>query len=144
MSSFDFAITVAIGSLLATVLLSEDPPLLQGGMGIAVLFGIQFLVSFLRTRSTSFARLVDNEPLLLMAGPEVLHENLATARVTVNDLRAKLRAANVIHPEQVRAVVMESTGDLSVLHADPDGPDLDLELVKNVRGVDALRDHPEM
>ncbi|MEO0378483.1 MAG: hypothetical protein AAF329_28580, partial [Cyanobacteria bacterium P01_A01_bin.17] len=30
MSSFDFAITVAIGSLLASILLTKDPPLLQG------------------------------------------------------------------------------------------------------------------
>lgn len=141
MSSFDFAITVSIGSLVATVILSEDPPLLQGAMGLAMLFSIQFLVSYTRSRSLLFARMVDNEALLLMAGTDVLHDNLAKARVTVNDIRAKLREANVIHPREVRAVVMESTGDISVLHADPDGgADLDLRLFDDVRGSEALRD----
>ena len=144
MSSFDFTITVAIGSLVATVLLSKDPPLVQGGVGLAMLFGIQFLVSFFRARSSSFAQVVDNDALLLMAGTEVLHNNLEAARVTTNDLRAKLREANVVHPEQVRAVVMESTGDISVLHADPEGPDLDLELFDDVRGAETLLDRPKV
>lgn len=140
MSSFDFAITVSIGSLVATVILSKDPPLVQGGMALAMLFSIQFLVSYARSRSLLFAQMVDNDALLLMAGTDVLHDNLAKARVTVNDIRAKLREANVIHPREVRAVVMESTGDISVLHADPDGADLDLRLFDDVRGSEALRD----
>lgn len=144
MSSFDFAITVALGSLVASVLLSKDPPLVQGGMGLGVLFGIQFVVSFLRTRSSGFAQVVDNDALLLMVGTNVLQENLETARVTKNDLRSKLREANVVHPGQVRAVVMESTGDISVLHTGPDGPDLDLELFADVRGAEALRDLPKI
>lgn len=138
MSSFDFTLTVAIGSLIATVVLSEDPPLLQGGFALAMLFAIQFCVSFLRSRSVSFAHIVDNDPLLLMAGDTVLHDNLRAARVTVNDLRAKLREANVIHPDEVRAVVMETTGDISVLHARPEGADLALGLLEDVRGAKAL------
>lgn len=138
MSSFDFTITVAIGSLVATVILSKDPPLVQGSVALIALFGIQFLTSYLRSRSTPFASAIDNDALLLMAGSEVLHDNLESARVTVDDLRAKLREANVIHPEEVRAVVMESTGDISVLHADPDGPDLDLNLFQDVRGAEML------
>ena len=47
-------------------------------------------------------------------------------------------------PQQVRAVVMESTGDISVLQADPEGPDLDLELFDDMRGVETLRDRPKV
>ena len=144
MSTFDFAITVATGSLVASVLLTKDPPLVQGAVGLATLFGIQFIVSYLRSRSTEIANVVDNEPLLLMVGTEVLHQNLKAARVTVDDLREKLREANVIHLEEVRAVVMESTGYISVLHADPDGSALDLRLFEDVRGAEALNDPSKM
>lgn len=143
MSSFDFAITVAMGSLIATVILSDDPPLVQGITGLAALFGIQFIVSALRRRWKAVIRVVDNAPLLLMAGSEVLPDNLTAGRVTMNDLRAKLREANVIHLQQVRAVVMESTGDISVLHAGSDGPDLDLGLFDDVRGAEVLRALPD-
>ena len=142
LSSFDFSITVAFGTILASTLISKNPPLFQAIVALGILFGIQFFMSSLRTRSAAISRLVDNEPLLLMAGEEVLHENLRRARVTVDDLRAKLRESNVIHPRQIRAVVMESTGDISVLHAPPDGPELDLALLSGVRGIEHLRAAP--
>ncbi len=77
------------------------------------------MVGNLRKRVPGVTALVDNAPLLLMDGTEVLSDNLRRANMTEADLRAKLREANVTRLEQVRAVVMESTGDVSVLHASP-------------------------
>lgn len=138
MSSFDFAITVAFGSILAGTMLAENPPLLQSVVGLAVLFALQSVVSRLRTRFGAVAGVVDNAPLLIMAGPEILHENLQSAQMTEDDLYAKLREANVTRWEQVRAVVMESTGDVSVLHAEPSDPPLDAGLLHGVRHAERL------
>jgi uncharacterized membrane protein YcaP (DUF421 family) len=132
MSGFDFAITIAIGSILASVTLWQKPTLLDGAVALAVLFGLQFVVGTLRERRPGVARLVDNRPLLLMDGPEVLRDHLRRANMTEADLRAKLREANVTRLEQVRAVVMESTGDVSVLHAPPDAPPVDSALLRDV------------
>ena len=138
LSSFDFAITVAIGTILASTILMRNPPLLQGIIGLGMLYGIKLMVSILRRRYASISALVDNTPVLLMAGEEVLHENMRKEQMTMDDLRAKLREANVIHPGQIRAVVMETTGDVSVLHADPDGPALDPDLLRDVDGAEYL------
>jgi uncharacterized membrane protein YcaP (DUF421 family) len=138
LSSFDFAITVAMGSVVATVILSEDPPLVQGVVGLASLFAIQSLVAVLRNRFGRVRWAVDNTPLLLMAGSEVIPENLHAAQMTRDDLRAKLREANVIDRDHIRAVVMESTGDVSVLHAPSDGPDLDPDVLRGVDGTTHL------
>lgn len=137
-SSFDFAITVAMGSLLASTILSRDPPMLQGVIALVVLFGIQYLISSLRRSSAWMTKLVDNTPLLLMAGPEVIGANLDRARMTREDLHSKLRLAGVTHPEQVLAVVMETTGDVSVLQTKDDGRPLDPELFSGVRGAERL------
>ncbi|GIV58149.1 MAG: hypothetical protein KatS3mg042_1062 [Rhodothermaceae bacterium] len=51
MSSFDFAITVAFGSVIASTLLTPSPSLLNGAFGLAVLFGIQYLISHVRRRA---------------------------------------------------------------------------------------------
>lgn len=134
-SSFDFAVTVAIGSVLAATILSADPPLARAAVALAALYAIQMAVAFLRTRSSKVCRAVDNAPLLLMDGPRILHDNLARAKLTENDLRGKLREANVLRPEEIRAVVMESTGDVSVLHGDPDGAELHPSLLDGVRGA---------
>ncbi|MDX1547212.1 MAG: DUF421 domain-containing protein [Rhodothermales bacterium] len=138
MSSFDFAITVAFGSVVASVVVAEDPPLLQAVAALAVLYLLQLLVAYARTRSDLACTLVDNDPMLLMAGQTVLHENLKRAKVTEADLRAKLREANVIDLRQVRAVVMEATGDVSVLHATEDAPALSLDLLDGVIGKEHL------
>ncbi len=136
MSSFDFAMTVAIGSLIATTILTRDPPLLQAAVALAVLYVIQTVVAQWRVSSSTVRHLVDNEPLLIMKGDQMLEDAMKEARITRADLLAKLREANVLRLDQVRAVVMETTGDISVLHAGSEDPGtLDEELLDGVRGV---------
>ena len=76
---------------------------------------------------------VDNCPLLLMEGPEILWDNLKSSRVTLQDLQAKLREANCLNYEQVRAVVLEATGDISVLHSTDPEERLEPELLEGIR-----------
>ena len=132
MSGFDFAITIAIGSVFASVTLWQKPTLVDGAVALGALFGLQFVVGNLRKRVPGVTAALDNAPLLLMDGEEVLSDNLQRANMTEADLRAKLREANVTRWEQVRAVVMESTGDVSVLHAPPDAPPIDESLLAGV------------
>lgn len=116
MSSFDFAVTVAMGSLLAAVTLSGSS-LVDGLVGAGALLATQAAIAFGRVRFGASA-LVDNEPLLLMAGPKMLEDNMRRARVTADDLRAKLRQANIQRYDQIRYVVLETTGDVSVVQGD--------------------------
>lgn len=135
MSSFDFAITVAIGSIIASTVIAEDPSLLAGAFGLVTLYGIQFFVSSTRRFSSTARRVVDNEPLLVMVGEEVLSEHLNKARMTEDDLRSKLRMAGITHPKQVLAVVFETTGDVSVLKT---SDEVTPWLFKGVRGAERL------
>ena len=133
MSSYDFAMTVAIGSTVASVILSPGTPLLRGVVALASLYALQFAVGWVRARSRLVEHVVDNTPLLLMAGAEMIEANLLASRVNREDVWAKLREANVLDPAQVRAVVLETTGDISVLHGPPDGTPLHPALLTNVR-----------
>lgn len=132
-SSFDFAITVAIGSIVASTILSKNPPLLQAIIALGMLYLVQITVASLRGSSKMMNFLVDNEPLLLMEGEHILEKNLKKAKVTHSDLRGKLREANVTQMSQVKAVVMETTGDVSVLHHHNEDHELDATLLKEVR-----------
>ncbi|MGM0546028.1 MAG: DUF421 domain-containing protein [Bacteroidota bacterium] len=131
-SSFDFAVTVAIGSVIATSLLSPDPPLLQSMVALGLLYVVQISVARLRVKNITIAKLVDNQPMLLMRESNILEHNLDKAGVTLSDLQAKLREANVTQLNQVKAVVMESTGDISVLHHSDQDHELDPILLKDV------------
>lgn len=134
MSSFDFAATVAVGSTVASTALGTSP-LVNGVVALCMLFGLQYLVATLRRRDLLHG-LTDNAPILLMAGPEVLEGNLRHARVSREELWAQLRLAGVHSRSQVHAVVMETTGDMSVLRT---GEPFDEELLRGVRGVEHLR-----
>ena len=134
MSSFDFAATVAVGSTVASAALGSSP-LVNGVVALAMLYGLQYLVATLRWREL-LGGATDNAPILLMAGREVLEGNLRHARVSRSELWAQLRLAGVHSRDQVRAVVMETTGDVSVLR---NGEPFDAELLEGVRGAEALR-----
>lgn len=136
MSSFDIAITIAIGSLIANTILNANPPLPQAVVALAVLYLLQITMGLVRNKFPVMRKLVDNEPLLLMRGAEMLDENLTKAQVTPADVRAKLRQANVTQFSQVKAVVMEATGEISVISNNDPDHEVDSELLQMVRGWD--------
>lgn len=119
MSGFDFAITVATGSVLAsTVMSSQSGDFWTNLVAMAALFIVQGVLSRIRIRSDKVEDAMGNDPLLLMRDGRILHHNLVRGQITESDLMAKLREANALQLSRVRAVVLEATGDISVLHGD--------------------------
>jgi uncharacterized membrane protein YcaP (DUF421 family) len=134
MSTFDIAVTIAVGSLVAATVVSEDPPLIHGLVAVAGLYGLQLFVSRLRVRYRFVEAATDNAPILLMgAGGELKHANMRVARVTEDDVRGHLRQANVTDLSTVQAMVMEGTGHINVLHGGPGPLPRDSWLLKGVR-----------
>jgi uncharacterized membrane protein YcaP (DUF421 family) len=140
MSGFDFAVTVSIGSVLASVILTPGPPLAQGIMALAVLFALQISVATLRVHSDLFEGSANNKPRLIMANGEMLRDQMAKARITENDLLGKLREANVLDFSQVDAAIAETTGNISVLHRERGDTPLSENLLHGV--IDAHRYQP--
>lgn len=125
MTNFDFVMTVAVGSLLAGASQSTNwGAFSQTLTAMATLFIVQFAAARLRKASELFEKVTQNSPVLLMRNGRILDEALAETRVAKSDLIAKLREANVLDFDQVRAVVLETTGDISVLHGDKCAEDL--------------------
>lgn len=133
MTAFDFVITLATGSLLATASgASSWSGFLQALVAIAALMGVQVALAFGRRRSHLVIGLVDNQPLLLMRDGVFIDDAMAESRVSPGDVYAKLRGANIQSMSEVRAVILETTGDISVLHGETVAP----ELLRHVRGAD--------
>jgi len=117
MTNFDFVMTVAIGSLLAGASQSTSwSSFTQTILAMAALFVVQYATARMRKTSDTFETLMQNKPVVLMRDGKILHKALAETRVAEGDLVAKLREANVLDFSEVRAVILETTGDISVLH----------------------------
>ncbi|MAP55714.1 YetF domain-containing protein [Altibacter sp.] len=118
MTGFDFITTIAIGNLFAMSIGTGNPKLVVGGVLIGLLYFMNYLISLLQFKSNAAQSVLDNSPILLMRNGAFLEENLKRCKVTKDELRGKLREANVIRLEQAKAVILETTGDVSVLHTD--------------------------
>jgi uncharacterized membrane protein YcaP (DUF421 family) len=114
LNAFDFVVTVALGSTLATVLLSKDVPLVDGLTALALLVGLQYVVAWLNVRSEGFRRLVKNEPAVVMSRGEFHDQTMSKERVAREEVMAAVRGAGVPDISNV-TVVLETDGTLSVL-----------------------------
>ena len=116
MSPVDFASTIAIGSILATTILSSKTSLINGTFALMTIVFLQIAYGRLMKNFPAFQKLASNKPLFLMRNGVILKENLDRSGVSMEDLMAKLREANAIKLSNVKAVVFETTGDIAVLH----------------------------
>ncbi len=115
MNAFDFVVTVALGSVLATVLLNKDVSLAQGVLALALLIGLQFIITWLSVRVGWVRRLVTGEPSLILYRGQFLPDGLKRARITRDEVRAAVRAEGLATLDQAEAVVLETDGSFSIV-----------------------------
>lgn len=115
MNAFDFVVTVAFGSTLATVLLNRNVSLAEGALAFALLVALQFVVTWLSVRSPAVQRIVKAEPTLLLLNGRYLEGALRLQRVTREEVQAAIRENGHAAIEDVTAVVLETDGTLSVI-----------------------------
>lgn len=134
MKEFDFIVTVALGSTLATVLLNKQVALAEGVLALALLIFLQYILASISVRSKKFSNLISSEPTLVFYKGDFLWNALKKERVTEAEVRSILRSTGVTSIENVEAVVMESNGQFTVVKegslSDKDSP------LSNVKRVD--------
>lgn len=112
---FDFVVTVALGSTLATVLLSKEVSFTEGALAFAMLALLQWLVAYFSLRVSWFRRMIRSEPRLLLRDGEFLESAMRKERITRAEIEAAIRKAGQGEVESIAAVVLETDGDLSVI-----------------------------
>jgi len=121
MNAFDLVVTVALGSTLATVLLSKDIPLAEGITAFALLALLQYVVTWSSVRFSAIRHLVRSEPALLFHDGTFLQSVLRKQRVTEQEVHQAMRSQGIGSLEDVAAVVLETDGTFSILRSVADG-----------------------
>ncbi len=140
MSGADFVTTIALGSLLASAVLNPAPSLAIAIAGLVSLLGLKLAIAAARKRLPGAQALADNSPRYLMLDGRILEAGLRATNVTREDLHAKLREANVRSYDQVIAVVLEATGDISVVRRDSGRSEVDWRIFGGVAGAPAAHE----
>lgn len=115
LNAFDLVVTVALGSVLATMALSSEVSLSEGFVVIGVLVAAQYLVTKASTKASTVQDAVRAEPVLVVDDGQLLHDAMTRARLTSSEVLQAVRMSGLGDIEAVAAVVLETDGSLSVI-----------------------------
>lgn len=115
MNAFDLIVTVSLGSVLASIVVSEGASLAKGILAFTLLIALQFVVTWSSVRIRWVRRLVTGEPQMLVENGSVVTGALRRARVTESEVRAAARAAGVADMKIIDAIVLETDGSFSIV-----------------------------
>lgn len=130
LNAFDLVVSVALGSTLATVLLTKDVALAEGILAFAMLAGLQYGVAKASVHWSWFRRLVRAEPRLLVEDGRFIEAAIRDERVTHGEIDQAIRNQGIGRIEDVGAVVLETDGSLSVIRKSDGGELTALRCVK--------------
>lgn len=114
-NAFDFIVTVALGSILATVVTSKDTVLFEGVAALALLTGLQFVITWLSVRWKALRKTIKSTPSLVFDRGEFRRDAMRRERVGEEEVRMAIRAEGVGATEEIEAVVLETDGSFSVI-----------------------------
>ncbi len=132
-NSFDFVVTVAFGSILASSLLSTDTSWLQAMLAVGMLVAFQFILTWLSVRTTAVQSLLKAEPTLLLFKGKFLEKPMKDQRVAEGEVLAAIRLSGGGSIEDTDAVILETNGNFSVVK------NLDLGNASALRDVRGFR-----
>lgn len=131
MNGFDLVVTVALGSTLATIILSKNTSLSEGILAMGSLIFLQYAITWLSVRSKTVMNLVKNEPTLLVYKGNTIDYALKKERITHEEIFQALRAQNVGSINEVHSVVLETDGNFSIIR----GQDKEVDTTRHVKQI---------
>ena len=115
-AGYETACVIAAGAVIGRTSLLEVPTLGTGIVALLTLFGVQRALAVGR-RYRPVRRLLDREPVLLMLGSDLRRDAMRRARVSEDEICQLLRLAGIGARADVGCVVLERTGQISVVRA---------------------------
>ena len=134
-NAFDVEVTIALGSIIATILISKDVALVEGVAAFSLLILLQYLITSASVKYGWFARVMKSEPTLLLDRGVIQQSALRKMRVTESEVKAALRASGLASYRDVYAVVLETDGSFSVIKSS--GHD-EKDALSDIRRINSL------
>jgi uncharacterized membrane protein YcaP (DUF421 family) len=116
----DFATAVAMGAIIARTAIAGNQSYLTGAVAVVTLVAAHRMASLLRFTRPG-GRLLDHRLRVLVADGRIRRRELRRCGLTVEDLAAQLRQRGTFEVEQLKYVLYEARGDLTIVPADDDG-----------------------
>jgi len=115
MNAFDFIVTIALGSTLATVMLSKDVALADGVLAFFLLIMLQYAITFFSARNQTVNELVKATPSLLVYKGRIIKKVMLKERIAEDEIYAIVRSNGLSSINEAGAIVLETDGSLTLI-----------------------------
>ncbi|WP_291725886.1 DUF421 domain-containing protein [Bernardetia sp.] len=115
MNAFDFIVTVALGSILASTSLNKKIAISEGVTCFAILIVMQYIITWLSVRFKFVKNLITSKPILLHYKGELYEKVMKKERITLDEIYLTARKQGIDNLKDIDAIVLETTGDISIM-----------------------------
>lgn len=115
MNAFDFVVTVAFGSILATILTNSKLTLFDGMTALTLLVVLQYVLTKLTVHFNFIDKIVKSEPALLYFDGEYDEQGMKKERVLKEELYQAARSSGFVSMDNILGIILETNGEFSVL-----------------------------
>lgn len=115
MTFFDFAVVITFGSVAANIGIGHANTFVSS-VTVLITVGLLGLLSGVgHIKSFRFRKMINSEPIIVIADGQIVEENMRKGRLTINELNSMLRNKDVFDIADVHYAILENSGTLSVL-----------------------------
>lgn len=121
LTTFDFVITVTLGAVFGRVITAKDVSISEAITAFILLAFLQFLFSWMQTRSGFFRRFFTSRPVLLYYKGEFMEKAMKSTRVEKSELIGAARKKGYGDLDEVEIIIFENDASFSIIGKLADG-----------------------
>jgi len=114
LNAFDFVVTVALGSTLSYMMLAMVP-IIEGAIVLLLIIALQYIFAWTARSSKKIEKLINAVPSLIFYDGHFIEHAMAKEAITEGEIYSKIRNAGIDYIDEVKAVVMELNGEITVV-----------------------------
>jgi uncharacterized membrane protein YcaP (DUF421 family) len=115
-TSFDFVLLLIISEATQQAMIGEDNSMINAGIVVTTLVGLNVLMSLVKQRSKFVERLLEDLPLVIVADGKPLKEQMDKARVDLDDVLDAARESHGLERlNQIKHAIVERNGKISII-----------------------------
>ncbi|ETI66542.1 DUF421 domain-containing protein [Neobacillus vireti] len=115
MTFFDFIMGVSMGSIVANAIIDKQFATLSATTALLLFSFLTIFTGYLSMKNLTFRKLINSEPVTLIENGTIVDENMKKMKLTINELKMKLREKDAFNVADVEFAIMEADGNFSVL-----------------------------
>lgn len=115
LTPFEFVMIFFLGGLTLTGMVGRQASVTNAFCQIIAVASGHFLLTWLRSRSSRIARLLDGTPLMLLEGSHWRSRTMRHMRVSYADVMQAARKQGIRSLSEIDTAVLERNGDISII-----------------------------